>query len=384
MYPRKLSPPPRSFFLFGPRGTGKSTWVRLQFPDAVYLDLLDEGLYRRLVGRPETLSQLIPSKHTGWVILDEVQRVPAVLNEVHRLLESGRDLRFVLTGSSARKLRRGGVNLLGGRAVRRVMPTLTAEELGEDFELERALNQGLLPTAFLSDDPRDFLDAYVGTYLREEIQFEGLTRSIGAFSRFLEAISFSQASVLNISSVARDAEVERTVVSGYVEILEDLLLAHRLPAFTRRATRRLTKHPKFFLFDAGVFRAIRPRGPLDRPEEIDGAALETLVFQHLYAVNANEQLDYELSHWRTQSGAEVDFVLYGPKGLIAIEVKRTDKLRGRDFRGLTAFGKDYPMARCLMLYGGQQVESRPGGIEVIGIDAFLRDAGAILGPQPGF
>lgn len=378
MYPRNLSPAPSSFFLFGPRGTGKSTWVADRLPDAIYLDLLDDGLYRRLVARPERLRELLPAGYRGWVVLDEIQRVPSMLNEVHRLIEGG-GLRFALTGSSARKLGRGGANLLAGRAVRRTMPPLTAEEMGDDFQLERALVSGMLPAAYSADDPGDFLEAYVGTYLREEVLQEGLTRNMGAFGRFLEAISFSQAAPLNISAAAREAEAERTKVAGYVEILEDLLLAHRLPVFTKRASRRLTKHPKFLFFDVGVFRAIRPRGPLDRPEEIDGAALETLVYQHLHAVNANAELGYEIFHWRAQAGAEVDFVLYGPRGLVAVEVKRASRLRGRDFRGLRAFSSDYPMAKCFMLHGGEREESREEGIRVLPVEPFLRNVAELLG-----
>ncbi len=377
MYHRELEPPAQSFFLFGPRGTGKSTWVRERFPDAVYLDCLDDALCRRLLARPESLRDLLPVDHQGWVVLDEVQRVAGVLNEVHRLIEE-RGLRFALTGSSARKLRRGGANLLAGRALRRVMPPLTAGELGADFGLDRSLQRGLLPAAYARADHADFLEAYVGTYLREEVLQEGLTRNAGAFGRFLEAISFSQAAPLNISLVARDAAVERTVAAGYVEILEDLLLAHRLPAFTRRATRRIARHPKLFLFDVGVYRTLRPAGPLDRPEEMEGAALETLVYQHLHAVNANSALGYELYHWRAHSGVEVDFVLYGERGLFAIEVKRTTRLRGRDLRGLRAFRADYPMARALMLCGGDREESREGGIELIPLNRFLHAAAQVL------
>lgn len=354
MYARLIDvPQEKSYFLFGPRGTGKSTWVRTMYPGAVYIDLLDSRLYASLMAGPHRLEELIPPDHRDWVVVDEVQRVPELLNTVHRLIEN-RGLKFVLTGSSARKLRNKGVNLLAGRAVSRAMHPLTAVELGPDFSLEQSLSRGHLPLACIEADPADYLAGYVHTYLREEVQQEGLVRNLQAFARFLEAASLSQATTLNISDVARDCEINRKTVEAYFHILEDLLLAWRLPVFTRKARRRMTAHPKFFLFDTGVYRALRPKGPLDRPEEIDGAALETLVFQELRAVNDNLRLDYGLYFWRTAEQQEVDFVLYGEKGLVAIEVKRAAMIRQRDLSGLRAFIKDYPMARAYVFYGGDQ------------------------------
>ncbi len=364
-----LKPPDHSFFLLGPRGAGKSTWIRQQLPDAVVIDLLDDDRFRTLSARPERLASVLPADVPDWVVIDEVQRVPAVLNEVHRLIES-RGLRFALTVSSARKLRRGGVNLLAGRALHLTMHPLVAEELGREFDVERALDRGLLPSPYTRADAREFLRSYVAVYLKEEVLHEGLTRNFGAFSRCLEALSFSQAQPLNISAVARECGVERTVVAGYVEVLEDLLLAARVPAFTRRARRRVTKHPKFMFFDTGVYQTLRPRGPLDSPEEVAGPALETLVYQHLRAVNAYMQLGYTIHHWRSAAGHEVDFVLYGERGLIAIEVKRANRLRGRDLKGLRAFMTDYPMARGIVLYGGDTVGSEDG-IEVIPLTSWL-------------
>jgi len=208
--------------------------------------------------------------------------VPELLNEVHRLIE-GRKARFVLTGSSARKLRGKGINLLGGRALTYQLFPLTAVELGTDFNLKRSVEFGHLPVACTEKEPQPYLESYVKTYLREEVQQEGLTRNLGAFARFLETASLSQTGQLNISEVARDSSVERKVVENYFHILEDLLLAQRLPVFTKRAGRRIVQHPKFYIFDAGVYRTIRPKGPLDGPEEIRGSALETLVYQELRA-----------------------------------------------------------------------------------------------------
>lgn len=375
-------PQDSSYFLFGPRGTGKSTWLRQHHPSP-YVDLLEALVFNRLTADPGRLKEWIHPDHEGFVVIDEIQKVPSLLDEVHRLIER-KGWRFILTGSSARKLRRGGVNLLAGRALTYRMYPLTVSELGNAFELERSLLFGHLPMAVNSNDPKRYLQSYVQTYLREEVQQEGFVRNLGAFSRFLEAASLTNASVLNKSAVARECSVERKVVESYFTILEDLLLGFPLPAFTKRAQRRLVQHPKFYFFDAGVYRAIRPTGPLDRPEEIDGAALETLVLQELRATNDYHELGYSLSYWRTLNGVEVDFVLYGERGLIGIEVKRAARLRRQDFRGLAAFKKDYPMARTLMLYGGDSVRYS-GGVEAIPIAAALENLPEILtgGTQPG-
>ncbi len=377
MYSRILKvPKQKSFFLFGPRGTGKSTWVRAMYPDAVYIDLLDSRHYTSMLAAPHRLTELIPPGFDRWVVIDEVQRVPELLNHVHQLVEN-QGLKFILTGSSARKLRSKGVNLLAGRALTRSMHPLTAVELGPDFSLDQALIRGHLPAACTEQDPVDYLSAYVYTYIREEVQQEGLIRNLQAFARFLEAASHSQAAVLNISQVARECEVNRKVVEGYFHILEDLLLAWRLPVFTRKSRRRMTAHPKFLFFDVGVFRTLRPKGPLDRPEEIDGAALETLVFQELRAINDNMGLGYELYYWRTAENQEVDFVLYGVKGLVAVEVKRAGFIRGRDISGLKAFVRDYPMARAYVFYGGPDRRYLQG-IELIPLDQALPELPDLL------
>ena len=364
MYPRLLQPPPKqSFFLFGTRGVGKTAWAHQQFPDALFFDLLDHQTYTQLLAAPQRLGDRIPQGHKGWVVVDEVQRVPELLNEVHRLIESRR-LRFVLTGSSARKLRRRGVNLLAGRALTRRMHPLTALELGKDFDLKRALRWGCLPLACTSENPQDYVNSYAASYLREEVQQEGFARNISAFGRFLEAASFSQGSVLNMAAVARECAVSAKVVEDYFSILEDLLIAVRVPVFTKRAKRRLIAHPKFFYFDAGVFQAIRPRGPLDAPEQIHGAALETLFLQQARALNDYRDLGYRLHYWRTSTGDEVDFVLYGERGLRAFEVKMAHRVRPDDLRGLLRFREDFPRAKAHLLYlGNRRWHDR--GVEVL-------------------
>lgn len=368
---RFITPPKQSFFLFGPRGTGKSTWLRQTLPDALVVDLLQPDVARELTARPERLRDLVRgSPRRSTVVIDEVQRVPELLQVVHAIIESTDRRRFVLTGSSARKLRRGGVNLLAGRAVVRTLHPFMAAELGR-FDLEAALTRGLLPLVVAADQPDDVLRAYASLYLDEEVRLEGWARNAGAFARFLEAITFSHGAVLNAANVARECEVERKTVVAYIEVLEDLLLSFRLPPFTRRAKRDTTTHPKFFLFDAGVFRSLRPRGPLDRPHEIDGAALEGLVAQHLRAWLAYRLDDAKLFFWRTRSGVEVDFVIHGATGFWALEVKNTARVRPEDLRGLDAFGTDYPQAELVLLYRGTRRERR-GRVWILPVGEFLK------------
>jgi predicted AAA+ superfamily ATPase len=381
MYTRLLKQPwaiGQSFFLFGPRGTGKTTWLHrgLDAEGSLYLDLLNDDLYTELLARPHRLETLVGDRRWDWVVLDEIQRVPALLNEVHRLIES-RGLRFAMTGSSARSLRRRGTNLLAGRALTFHMHPLAAAEQGEDFDLARAIRFGQLPGALKSAAPDAHLASYVRTYLREEVQEEGLTRRLGNFARFLETASFSQGSPLNVSAVAREAALDRKVVDNYFGILEDLLIGHRLPAFTKRARRRLTSHPKFYFFDAGVYRSIRPMGPLDSPEEAEGACLETLCYQELRAVNDALGLGYDLYYWRTSDGTEVDFVLYGKAGILAFEVKRAARYTAKDLSGLRSFKRDYPSARCFLLYGGHD-RRQEGDIQVCPLDQTLPALPAIL------
>jgi predicted AAA+ superfamily ATPase len=351
---RFFKAPGSSFFLFGPRGTGKSTFVRQSFPEALYVDLLDPERIRFFSAKPERLRELTDAQSApGHVIIDEIERVPELLPVVHSLIESKKRLTFVLTGSSARKLKRTGVDLLGGRALLRTIHPFMAAELGSRFDFEQALKYGLLPVVCASENPADVLRAYAALYLREEVQMEGLVRNVGSFSRCMEATSFSHASVLNITNVARECQVERKTVEGYLNILEDILLGWRLEVFRKKAKRQLAGHPKFYLFDAGVFRSLRPAGPLDRPEEIEGQALEGLVAQHLRAWIAYAKTARELFFWRTRSGVEVDFVVYGPDGLWALEVKNARQVRPADLSGLLAFRQEYPKSRTFLLYRGR-------------------------------
>lgn len=344
--------PSQSCFLFGPRGTGKSTWLRNQLPGSLFLDLLEPALYRSLSARPERLRELLAgTPGATTVVIDEIQRIPDLLTVVHAILEEPHSPRFILTGSSARKLRRGGVDLLGGRALHRTLHPFMGAELPK-FDLDQALSRGLLPLVVGASDPAGVLDAYASLYLDQEVQAEGLTRNVGAFIRFLETVSFSHGAQLNMSGIARECGIQRKVVASYIGILEDLLLAFRVPVFRKRAKRATVAHEKLYLFDAGVFRALRPKGPLDSPHEIDGQALEGLVAQHLRGWVAYSKADAELFYWRTRAGTEVDFVVYGESGLQAIEVKNTGQVHRSDLRLLRTFREEYPEAETALLHRG--------------------------------
>jgi uncharacterized protein len=353
--PRYFIPPTDHFFLLGPRGTGKTWLTQRLFPDALRIDLLDPETVRSMSARPERLRELLAARPDArQVVVDEVQKLPELLEVAHLLIEEKRNVQFIFTGSSARKLRRAGVNLLGGRAAQKALHPFMAAELASRFQLDEALRLGMLPIVLAAKDPAEILRAYNGLYLREEVQMEGLVRSVGSFSRFLEAVSFSHGAVLNLASVARECQVNRKTVEGFLEILEDLLLAFRVPVFTRRAQRELAVHPKFYFFDAGVFRANRPAGPLDAPEEIDGAALEGLVAQHLRAWCDYSGGNHRLHYWQTRSKVEIDFVVYGETGFHALEVKNSVRVRPEDLRGLKKFGEDFPESRRWLLYRGRE------------------------------
>ncbi len=372
MFGRFFTPPvTSSYFLFGPRGTGKSTWLRDRYPEGLVIDLNDPEEERYYGAAPERLESTVSSHSVGRpVVIDEVQRAPQLLPVVHRLIERDKALRFVLTGSSARKLRRTGVDLLAGRALLTTMHPFMAGELGAAFSLDSALTLGLIPLVVDAAEPESTLRTYAALYVREEVQAEGLVRNVGAFSRFLEAASFSHGAVLNVSNLARECQVERKVAASYLSVLEDLLIGFALPVFRRRSRRKLTSHPKLYFVDPGVFRSLRPRGPLDQDSELAGPALEGLVAQHLRAWIAYTGRKDSLSFWRTRSGSDVDFVLYGESGFFALEVKRSSIVHPRDLSGLRAFAADYPEATPVLLYGGRR--TLVNGVLCLPCDGFLR------------
>ena len=338
VYPRELTLPSESFFLFGPRGTGKSTWLRQQLPGALWFDLLRLPLVLELTRLPGSFRTRVEALPKGsWVVVDEVQRMPALLDEVHALVaEHGKRYRFALSGSSARKLRRLDVNLLAGRAITRQFFPLTAAELGFDFVLDDLLTTGCLPMVRTQPELGvDILDAYVGTYLREEIQQEALTKDVAAFARFLEVAALCNGQVVNVAGIARDAGVARPTVTRYFEVLVDTLIGSWLPAWRPRARIKEVQHPKFFLFDPGAARGLagRLREPLESAER--GPLLETLVLHELRAAVNCQNLGGTFSDWRTPSGPEVDFVWKRGRKRIGIEVKAAKAWR-REFGGALA------------------------------------------------
>lgn len=355
MQVRFFQPPAeRSFFLFGPRGTGKSTLVKQIYPKAIVLDLLIPSLVRQYRATPEALIEIVASsKDQRTFVIDEVQKVPDLLSIVHKLIEEKQGWQFILTGSSARKLKQSGVDLLAGRAQLKYLHPFMAAEIPGSFNLENNLKIGMLPLILHSSDPEEDLRNYIALYMQEEVQIERLIRKVDEFSYFLEVISLSQGSILNYTNIARDCHISSKTVENYISILEDLLLAFRLNVFNKRAKRDLSVHPKFYYFDVGVFQSLRPRGPLDVGTDISGIAFETLIAQHLRAWLDYSKLKGELYFWHTKSGLEVDFAIYGEIGLYAIEVKNTTTIKPQDLRGLQEFKKDYPESKCCLVYRGK-------------------------------
>ncbi len=354
-FQRFFSPPKGSYFLFGPRGTGKSTWIKEYYKQPILIDLLQPEIRRKYIANPEFLTKLVnahPDQNT--IVIDEVQKAPELLTVVHSLIETKKHLQFVLTGSSARKLRQKEVDLLGGRAIKCSMHPFMASELKSHFSLENALNRGMLPLIIESFEPERSLEAYVDLYVMEEVQFEGLVRDIGSFARFLSVIAFSHGSILNISNISNECQVKRATVENYLTILNDLLLCNQVPVFTKRAKRHLISHPKLYLFDAGIYRTLREFGPADQKSEMDGITLEGLIFQHLKAWCDYSKERFKIYYWRTKSGLEVDFIIYGPSGFWAIEVKNSSRVKPQDLRGLIHFQEDYPEAKLLLLYRGKE------------------------------
>ena len=374
---RHFEIPKTSFFLFGPRGTGKSTFVKgLLHQHSLYIDFLDPETFRLYAAFPETLIKTVTTLNPAQVIIDEVQKVPQILDVVHKIMEDQK-IQFILTGSGARKLKKTGADLLGGRALNCRMHPFTAEELGHSFSLTKALQTGLIPVVEQSADPTKTLSSYVDIYLREEIMAEGLVRNLGSFARFLELISFSHGAVLNVSNLARECQTPRGIVTAYIDILEDLLLSYRLNVFARRAKRKTASHPKFYFFDNGLYRRLRQRGPLDIESEISGPALEGLVGQHLRAFADYRLQGVQLYYWRSLAGNVVDFVLYGGKTFTAVEVKNTKIMKPIDYNGLVSFADDYPEATLLLLYMGNVVIKHKN-VLVLPVETFLKHLGEYL------
>jgi uncharacterized protein len=355
----------KSAFLWGPRRVGKSFWIRHTFPDAALIDLLESDVFGEYASRPALLRERFGVESSQLIVIDEVQKVPALLDEVHWLIERvGRS--FLLTGSSARKLRRGHANLLAGRAWTRSMLPLCAGELA-DFDLERALRSGLLPPHYLSEQPREELRAYVGDYLREEIAGEALVRNVPAFAEFLRVAALTGSELLNYANVARESGVSAKVVRTYFEILEDTWLGFRLAPWQRRQKRRLIETEKFYLFDVGVSNFLAGRDP--RPGSTDfGKAFEHLVLMELRAWQAYRSPDVPIRFWRTASGLEVDFVV-GDLDL-AIEVKSSARVHESDLRGLDALAAEHRVRRSIIVSLEREPRRITDGVESLPWRAF--------------
>ena len=330
----------KSHFLFGPRQTGKTSLIRHSLKGVRSYDLLDTSVYLALSQNPGRISQELDPRDE-IVVVDEIQRLPVLLNEIHRLIEE-RGIRFLLTGSSARKLRRGGVNLLGGRARTKYMHPLTYRELGNQFDLLKAIDRGLLPSIYLSDDPRADLQAYTGSYLQQEIVAEGTTRNIPAFSRFLKVAALCNGTVVNFTNVSNDAQVPRTTVYEYFEILKDTLLLHELPAWRKSKKRKPLASSKYYFFDVGVVATLQGREFRQGTPEF-GEAFETYLMHEL--VSYSDYISGEpLSYWRSTSGFEVDFILGDHT---AIEVKAKENLSTQDLKPLRALAEEKKLKRYL-------------------------------------
>ena len=323
----------RSCFLFGPRQTGKSTLIRQQLSGHPTYNLLDQPLFIRLARNPALIREAL-AEDTTIVVIDEIQKMPELLNEVQLMIDE-RDIRFLLTGSSARSLRRKGVNLLGGRARSRALHPFVRVELGERFDLTRALDYGLLPSIYLSDSPVEDLAAYAGDYLKEEVAAEAIVRNIGAFSRFLEVAAHSHGQMINFSNLANDAQVPASTVREYYGILKDTLIAHEVPALTDSRKRKAISTSKYYLFDIGLARHLQGRRGLAPGTSEYGAAFESFIFQEVKAFCDYHRLDTP-QYWRSKSRLEVDFVFED----LAVETKATRHVSARDLRGLRALREE--------------------------------------------
>lgn len=375
-YQRLLVPPDQSFFLFGIRGIGKSLWSQRVLEAARRFDLLDEGLFHQLVVDPGLFGEMLEAlQDHSWVIVDEVQRLPLLLNEVHRKIES-KGLKFALLGSSARKLLASGVNLLAGRALRKHMFPLVPEELGQDFDLEATLERGSIPLVLDSSDPEATLRAYVQMYIREEIKAEALVRNLPGFIRFLQVAAVVHGETINVSGIARDSGVARTTVDGYIEILEDTLLVARLPGYEAKLRVRERRHPKLYWTDPGLVRAVRNRfGPL--VEEETGPLFEGWIFTLLRTYNETRSLYDEIAYWAPVTGSvEVDFLLRRGDRFLAIEVKSSHRVASRETKGLRAIGDLDGVTRRLLIYRGAHRRKTEEGIEILPVSDFLADLAA--------
>jgi len=368
-------PQGQSAFLWGPRKTGKTSYLKNHFPESILFDFLKTDLFFEISKNPSLLRERLLAKDDKIlkqpIILDEVQKVPQVLDEVHWMIEN-KGFRFILCGSSARKLKRGHVNLLGGRAWRYEMFPLVTAEL-ESIDLLHILNHGMVPAHYLQveDDYRRSLKAYIQDYLKEEIFAEGLTRSIPAFSRFFDAFSYSHGELTNYSNIARDCGIDSKTVKEYYQILIDTLLAVRVEPFKKRQARNIiTKTPKYYLFDVGIANYLRKQ-TIEEEKGIEfGKSLEHFILMEILAYRSYSEKDFEINFWRTKTGMEIDFIL--AEGEVAIEVKGASRIDLRDFRTLSIFSEKYSPKRIIIVCNEKKKRVH-GKIEVVPWSIFLRN-----------
>ena len=375
MFKRNLTLPQsgtESFFLWGPRQTGKSTLLRATYPDALWIDLLKAEEFRRYGSHPELLRQEIeaePLDPNRQIVIDEIQKVPALLDEVHWLIEN-RGLHFALCGSSARKVKRGGANLLGGRAIRYALHGMSASELGDDFDLNRLLNHGYLPRIYEANRPGRMLEAYIADYLKEEIAAEGLVRNLPTFSDFLDIASLCDGEIVNFSNIARECGVSSPTAKSYFQILEDTLLGRWLPAYRKRPKRRVIGAPKFYFADVGVVNRLARRGDVLPGSELFGKAFENWVFHELSAYLSYREHDGLLSYWRLASGIEVDFVLGEMQ--IAIEAKSSARVTRDHLKGLRHLVEDHPRVnRRIVVCNESRARTTADGIDILPAATFV-------------
>lgn len=365
-----------SCFLWGPRQSGKSTLLKQLYSDSPYYDLLLSDEFGRLNRKPSLLREELLAKHPAVpVIIDEVQKIPQLLDEIQWLIVN-KKIQFILCGSSARKLKRGSGNLLGGRALRYELFPLVSAEIPK-FDLMRALNHGLLPRHYQSNHSELLGRSYVGDYLKEEIAAEALTRNVPTFARFLEAASFSNGEVVNFTNVARECGVSSPTVKEYFQILVDTLLARFVPVFQKKPKRRVIQAPKFYLFDVGIANALLKRGAILQKSEVFGRAFEHFILQELIAHSHYSGLEYPVSYWRTASGLEVDFILGDRE--VALEVKGVPEVYAQHLRGINAFREEYNPKQAIVV----SLDARPRRVDnvmVLPWQTFLNDlwAGAII------
>lgn len=356
-----------SVFLWGARQTGKSTLLKSLFPNAKWFDLLKSDVYRRYQANPEQFREavLAGSEH-GIVIVDEIQKIPQLLDEIHWLIVN-HHVQFILSGSSQRKIIRSGANLLGGRALRYELYPLIESEIPE-FDLIKALNNGLLPRHYLIDHPKKLIEAYIGNYLKDEIAAEAKIRNISAFSQFLEVAAFSNGEMVNYSNIGSDCGVSHNTAREYFQILEDTLIGRFVPSFQKRPKRRVIQTPKFYYFDVGIANHLLKRGKIEKGSEAFGHAFEHFIYQEIYAHSKYSDKNYLISYWRTTSQIEVDFILGDHE--VALEIKGTDNVQPRHLKGLKRFSEEYSVKKLIMVSNDPE-ERKVGEIMILPWKIFL-------------